>query len=76
MPKTKIVVGLEKPIINNFLTENNCNVVREDDTHIFIIETPRNRYKGDDETVVYALSNEVLVNYSGNYIIVWAESDY
>lgn len=55
MPKTKIVVGLEKPITNNFITENNCNVVHEDDTHIFIIETPRNRYKGDDETVVYSL---------------------
>ena len=76
MPKTTIVVGFEKPVVDNFIAENNCNVIREDDKNIYISVTSRNRYKGDDETVVYSLSNDILVNYEGKYIIVWDESNY
>ena len=70
------MVGLEKPVVGNFIVENNCNVIREDDENIFISVTSRNGYKGDDETVFYSLSNDILVNYEGNYFIVWNESNY
>jgi len=80
MPKANIVIALEKPldksIANEFVIRNNCNVLREDDTHIYVTETVRNRYKGDDETIVSDLSYGILNKYPGISTIVWNESDY
>ena len=76
MGMAQIVIRLEKPVIQSFLDENNCTVIRQDDDHVYILEPARNRYKGDDETIVFDLGHGLFKNYDGKYSIVWEESDY
>ena len=72
----KVVIRLEKPIDPNFLDQQSCNVIREDEFSVYLSVGSRNRYKGDDESIVLDLGNGVLKNYDGNYSIVWEESEY
>jgi len=50
--------------------------VRHDpEGHVILIH-PSNNYRGDDETIVYWIMHDRLIEQLGNRIILWGESQY
>ena len=76
MSHAKIIIQLEKPIDDDYIKKNKCNVIREDDLYVYLSEAATNSYKGDDESIVYDVSYRILKNYPSSYSIVWGESEY
>jgi len=72
----QVVIRLEKPIDQNYIEQNNGNVIREDELNVYLSVPANNRYKGDDESIVYDISHRILQYYTGSYSIVWDESEY
>lgn len=75
MPTANIVVKLATREDYNTIVSTlpMCEVINDEE--LLISFTCGNRYKGDDESIVYELSH-IYLNEVDNYKVIWADSEY
>jgi hypothetical protein len=77
VPKTTAIVKISKPFFDDLISKASYPIVRDEDEYVVVKIGCGNNYRGDDETIVFEISNELgATPRNMPWTILWDEFDY